>query len=235
MNGVADGGSGDTDANDGKDVSGRLAARPFTHGGSAWLCPLTLAVAGTWGHQNGAGALPTYRTALLFQTFFSYSGAVAAGVRSRYSPQLFYNYKRFAGLVEYAHSQSAIDKGGVTGDIGHDSWQVVGSWVLTGEAATDGSTGIKPRANIDFGAGHLGAFQLAARYQVLEVDERAFALNFATPGSSRKAEAWTLGLNWFLTPNFKYVLNFERTVFDDDPEGSRKPENALVFRTQVAF
>jgi len=31
------------------------------------------------------------------------------------------------------------------------------------------------------------------------------------------------------------TIYFERTVFDDDPDGLRKPENALVFRTQVAF
>jgi phosphate-selective porin OprO and OprP len=235
MNGVADGAGADLDANDGKDVAGRIVIRPFIRGHSAPWRPLTLGLAGTWGHQEGAGALPNYRTALLLQSFFSYSGAVADGVRSRYSPQLFYNHQSFAGLLEYVHSQSAVSKGGVTADIGHDSWQVAGSWVLTGEAATDGSTGIKPRANFDFGAGHLGAFQLAARYHVLKVDDPAFVLNFATAGSSRKAQAWTLGLNWFLTPNFKYVVNFERTVFDDDPDGPRKPENALVFRTQVAF
>jgi phosphate-selective porin OprO/OprP len=235
MNGVTDGGSADLDANDGKDVAGRIVVRPFTRGHSGSLRPLSLGLAGTWGHQEGAGALPTYRTALLSQSFFSYSGAVADGVRSRYSPQLFYNHKRFAGLVEYVHTRSAVSKGGVSEEIGHDSWQVAGSWVLTGEAATDGSSGIKPRANFDFGAGHLGAFQVAARYHVLNVDDQAIVLNFATAGSSRKAEAWTLGLNWFLTPNFKYVVNFERTVFDDDPDGLRKPENALVFRTQVAF
>jgi len=235
LNGVTDGSSADVDANDGKDLAGRIVVRPFTHGQSARLRPLSLGLAGTRGVQEGAGALPTYRTALLLQSFFSYSGAVADGVRSRYSPQLFYNYKAFAGMVEYVHSQLAVTKAGVTDDIGHDSWQVAASWVLTGEPATDGSTGVKPRASFDFGAGHLGAFQVAARYHVLKVDDRAFALNFATPGSSHKAEAWTVGLNWFLTPNFKYVLNFERTVFDDDTDGPRKPENALVFRTQVVF
>lgn len=235
MNGVTDGASADLDANDGKDLAGRIVIRPFTRRHAAPLRPLTLGFAGTWGHQEGAGALPSYRTALLLQSFFSYSGAVADGVRSRYSPQLFYNHKSFAGLVEYVHNQSAVSKGGVTSDIGHHSWQVAGSWVLTGEAATDGSTGIKPRANFDFGTGHLGAFQVAARYHVLKVDDQAFVLNFASAGASRKAEAWTLGLNWFLTPNFKYVVNFERTVFDEDSDGPRKPENALVFRTQIAF
>jgi phosphate-selective porin len=69
----------------------------------------------------------------------------------------------------------------------------------------------------------------------LKVDDRAFSLNLATAGSSRKAAGWTAGLNWYLTPNFRYVFNFERTVFDGDPNGPRKVENSLVFRTQVAF
>ena len=76
---------------------------------------------------------------------------------------------------------------------------------------------------------------MAARYHTLEIDERALTLGLATAGSSRKAEAWTVGLNWYLTPNFRYMFNFERTVFDDDPDGPRKAENGFVFRTQVNF
>ena len=235
MNGVSDGSSADIDTNDGKDLAGRVAVRPFVKDAANPLRGLTLAVAGARGRQSGALALPTYRTALLQQPYFSYLGSVADGVRTRYSPQLAYYYKRFGGLLEYVHSDVPVRKGAVLEDIGHDSWQIAGSWVLTGEAATDAAAGIRPRANFDFGAGHLGAFQVAARYHVLKVDERALTLNLATPGSSARAEAWTIGLNWYLTPNFKYVAGFERRVFDGDPDGARKPENAIVFRTQVNF
>jgi phosphate-selective porin OprO and OprP len=235
LNGVTDGLSGDVDSNDGKDLAGRLLVRPLLQHQSSPLRGLTVGIAGTWGHQEGAGALPTLRTASLFQQYFSYSGASADGVRSRYSPQLSYYHKAFAGLVEYVHSDTAVRKGDVADDIGLDSWQIAGSWVLTGEAATDGTTAVRPRANFDFGAGHLGAFQVAARYHALRVDDRAFTLGFATPGSSAKAQAWAVGLNWYLTPNFKYVVNFERTVFGGDADGPRKPENALVLRGQVAF
>jgi phosphate-selective porin OprO/OprP len=112
---------------------------------------------------------------------------------------------------------------------------VAGSFVLTGEAATDAGAGVRPGAAFDFGYGGVGAFQVAARYHTLKVDDRAFTLNLATAGSSRKAESWTVGVNWYLTSNFRYVVNFERTVFDDDPDGPRKAENAFVVRTQVNF
>jgi phosphate-selective porin OprO/OprP len=235
VNGVTDGGSGDVDSSDSKDLAGRIVVRPFTKRPAGLLRGLALGLAGTRGRQAGTGALPTLRTTPLQQPYFSYAGVVADGVRTRYSPQVSYVHKAFAGLLEYVHSELPVRKGSVAGDIGHGSWQIAGSWVLTGEAATDGSTGVRPRANFDFGGGHYGAFQIAARYHALTVDDRAFALNLATAGSSAKAEAWTAGLNWYLTPNFKYVVNFERTVFDDGAELARRPEHAVVFRAQVNF
>jgi phosphate-selective porin OprO/OprP len=235
MNGVSDGGSADVDTNDSKDVSGRLIVRPFNTITASPLRSLGLVISGSSGRQTGAGALPTFRTQSLEQPYFSYTGASADGVRTRYSPQAFYYYKAFGGFAEYVHTEVPIRKGDVREDIAHEAWQAAVSWVLTGETATDAAAGVRPRANFDFGNGHLGAFQVAARYHTLKVDERAFALGLATPGSSGKAEAWTAGLNWYLTGNFRYTFNFERTVFDGDPDGPRGAENAFVFRTQVSF
>jgi phosphate-selective porin len=94
---------------------------------------------------------------------------------------------------------------------------------------------VRPRSSFDFDSHHLGAFQLAARYHTLKINDRAFEFNLATPGSSRKAQAWTAGLNWILTGNLKYTFNFERTVFDGNANGARKAESAFVFRTQLYF
>lgn len=233
MNGVPDGGSADADTNDGKDVSGRIIVKPFAKSSTNPLRGLGLAIAGSTGPQEGAAALPTFRSQSLEQTYFSYNGASADGVRTRYSPQAFYYYKAFGGLAEYVHTSTPIRKGSVKETIAHDAWQIAASIVLTGEAATDAAAGIRPKA--EFGNGHLGAFQLAARYHTLTIDEQAFALGFVTPGSSQQADAWTVGLNWFLTPHVKYVFNFERTVFDKDPDGPRRAENAFAFRTQLAL
>lgn len=236
-NGVADGGSGDTEANDSKDVSGRLVVKPFSRFETGALKGLGLAVSGSRGRESGATALPSFKTATLGQSFFSYaSGVVADGTRTRYSPQVFYYNSAFGGWAEYVHTETAVTKGAVAGqNVGVDAWQVAGSFVLTGEAATDARTGVRPRHNFDFGQGHLGAFQIAARYHTLRVGENAFTLGLAAANASRKAEAWTVGLNWFLTGNFGYTFNFERTVFDGDANGARKAENAAVFRTQVSF
>jgi len=235
-NGVADGGSGDLDANDGKDLTGRVVVRPFRRNAESALNGLAIGLSGNTGT---ATSLPTLRTQTLQQTYFSYAtGATPAlpdGRRTRYSPQVWYFNGPFGGWVEYVATHTPIRRGDAAADISHSAWQVAGSWVLTGEAATDAGTGIRPRANFNLDTGDWGAFQVAARYHVLEVERDAIALGFATPGSSREAEGWTLGLRWYLTGNVWYTVNFERTVFDDEPDGARHAENAFVFRTQVNF
>jgi phosphate-selective porin OprO/OprP len=235
MNGVPDGGSGDIDNNDGKDVSGRLVVRPFIRHAASRLHGLGVAISASAGPQSGYLALPVFRTPSLQQIFFVYAATSAAdGTRTRYSPQLFYFHKSFGGWADYVHTNTPIAKNGVRDEISHDGWQVAGSWVLTGEAATDAPAGIRPRRPFDFEGG-LGTFQVAVRYHALQVDEEALTLEFASPSSSREAQAWTVGLNWYLTVNFRYTFNFERTVFDGDPNGPRKAEDGFVFRTQVNF
>jgi phosphate-selective porin OprO and OprP len=234
INGVADGGRADLDTNDGKDVSGRLIVRPFNKTRTPFR-GFGVALSGSRGRQSGAAALPSFKTPSLQQPFFSYNAATADGVRTRSSPQFFYYYKAFAAFGEYVRTETPIRKASRITGVAHEAWQVAASYVLTGEPATDAPDGVRPRANFDSRNGHLGAFQVAARYHTLKINDRAFEFDLATAGSSRRAEAWTAGLNWILTGNLKYTLNFERTVFDGNAHGARKAENAFVFRTQLYF
>lgn len=240
MNGVNDGASADLDTSDSKDVSGRLIVRPFNALPTANPARgLGLALSASRGRATGAAALPVLRTQILQQPYFSYvAGAVPAiadGTRIRFSPQAWYFYKAFGGWGEYVRSTTPVTRGAVGADIDHTAWQVAASLVLTGESATEAAAGIRPRANFDFANGHWGAFQLAARVHSLRVADEAFTLGLAAAGASRRADAWTLGLNWYATANVRYAFNFERTVFDEDAGGARHAENALAFRTQLSF
>jgi phosphate-selective porin OprO/OprP len=241
MNGVADGASADVETNDGKDLSGRLVLRPFNRAKpGAAARGLGFGIAASRGDARGILALPVLRTQILQQPYFSYAVAgtpssVADGVRVRYSPSIWYFHKAFGGWAEYVHTRTPIRRGDTRAEIDHDAWQVTGSWVLTGENATDSSGGVRPRRNFDFGAGGWGAFQVALRYHQLQIDDLAFTLDLAAQGASRKAQAITAGLRWYLTGNLWYTLNFERTVFDDNASGPRRAENGLAFRTQVSF
>jgi phosphate-selective porin OprO and OprP len=232
MNGVADGGSADLDTTDSKDVAGRVLVRPFQKRPAADpLHGLALGFGATAGKQSAA--LTALRTSSLQQTIFAYTGATAAGTRTRYSPQASYVYKSVSGFFEYVHSEVPVTSATSHADVAHQAWQIAGSFLITGESATDGSTGVRPRTNFDAGNGHWGAFQIAARYHHLEADPGARP--FAAAGSALAAGGWTVGLNWYLTPNVRYLVNVERTVFDDAANSARPAENAVVFRSQLYF
>lgn len=234
-NGVTDGGSADADANDGKDVTGRVVVRPFA-GGSPRVSGLGIAVAASRGEQPQT--LPRFRTSAK-QVFFAFAGGGAHGVgtRVRYSPQIFMYSGPFGAFAEYVRSTGDVQRDGgaglVRGEIAATAWQVAASWVLTGEDATD--RGVRPRTDFAPDGGGRGALQIAARYHELRVGQNALVLGVASAGASRTAQAWTVGANWYLNAWLKWMLNVERTVFDEDPSGPRPAENAVLFRGQLMF
>lgn len=234
MNGVTDGGSTDADTNDAKEAVGRVVVRPFRGLPADHLfAGLGLAVSGSVGNQSGSAALPAFRTTTLRQPFFAYSGASADGTRTRYSPQATYYHRYVGAFAEFVRSRVPVVTGAVRREIDQTAWQVAGSVVLTGEAASD--AGVRPRADFDASRGQWGAIEVAARYHTLDVDAAAFEVGAVAPGASRTVDAWTIGVNWYLSRNLKHVFNYERSVFDGDPDGARPAEDAFVFRTQLSF
>lgn len=225
-NGSRDGSSADADTDDAKDVAGRLVVRP--------LAGVSIAVGASSGNRDGADALPAYRTTLLQQTFFSYDGAAAADGRlSRVIPSASYYARRVGVSVEYARSWLPVSRSQARASVAHQAWQTTAAWTLTGDDPTE--NGIDPKAPFDFGGGAWGAVELSARYHQLTVDQRAFDLGLAAAGSSRKAAGWAIGVNWYWSRVVLYRLQFERTVFDDNTSGARRPENVLAFRSQINF
>jgi len=237
VNGVPDTANGDAAANNGKDVNGRLTIRPFAVTPvRAVLGDFGVAIAGSRGRQ--IGALPSFKTTDQ-QTFFSYSpAAAAAGVRTHLSPSAFYYYKSFVVFGEYVRSQQAVSTSKVNVTVANTAWEVTGSVVLTGEHAAHRNIGrlgadVVPTHPFAPGQGTWGAVQLIARYSALTIDPRAFTLGLAATGASQQAHAYAMGLDWYLNEYVKYVAAFERTVFDGNPSGPRKPENAVTFRVQL--
>jgi phosphate-selective porin OprO/OprP len=152
FNGVPDGASSgtDVDTNNAKDFAGRIVLQPFRRPGSATLVSgLGFHFGGSAGQQEGA--LPFFRTSV-GQTYFSYAtDASAAGSRTRVSPAVFYYFRTVGAFAEYMQSTQKVRRLGTTTDVTNHAWEVTGSVVLTGEAATD--RGLRPRRNFDPAAG----------------------------------------------------------------------------------
>ena len=230
MNGVVDGGSGDSDVSSDKDIEGRIFAQP--------LAGLGFGIAFTTGNEKGnvlSPALPTYKTSGQ-QTFFRYrltvtslpDSVIASGRRDRYSPQAYYYHGPFGFLSEYAFASQEVTKGTLAAKIQNTAFNLNGSFVLTGENA--GYKGIVPNHPFRGEDGGWGAFEVVARYSRLDVDNDAFPI-FADPLLfATKAKNWTLGLNWYLNRNVKFVIDYDQTSFDG---GILKTEKAFLTRFQI--
>src|SRR5690606_12988671 len=92
------------------------------------------------------------------------------------------------------------------------------SWVLTGESkpysSSRGAYGL-PSPNDPLSSdGGIGAWELAARYSALDLDDRAGIPGFAAPvGGIRggRQEIWTAGLNWYPNNAIRFQLNYQRS------------------------
>jgi phosphate-selective porin OprO/OprP len=104
-------------------------------------------------------------------------------------------------------------------DPSFDGWYLQASWVLTGESkpynASTGSYGLpKPRSSLSFDHGGYGAWELAGRYSVLDLNDNAGVAGAATPlGGVRggQQKIWTAGLNWYPNAAVRFVLDYQHT------------------------
>jgi phosphate-selective porin OprO/OprP len=233
FNGVPDGSSSttDVDTNNSKDLAGRIVWQPFRSASTpaGALNGLGFQIGGSFGSL--VGALPAFTTSV-GQTYFSYAtGAAASGERHRITPAVFYYYKSFGGFAEYVRSTQEVSRSNSDYDVTNNGWGITGSYVLTGEAASD--RGVRPSHAFVPATGHWGALQLAARYSQLNVDPLAFTSGLAAASASRKASAFTIAANWYPAAFIKYYATFEQTSFDGG--ASRPTEHVILFRTQLAF
>jgi phosphate-selective porin OprO and OprP len=241
FNGVSDynGTTANSDSDNNKAFVGRVFLQPWKTSDLTALRGFGFGVGGSYeSDRNGASGLtPGYKTDGQ-QTFFAYTnGAGASGTHWRISPQAYYYYGPFGLMGEYAVSDQEVTRNNVSADIRNTSWEVTGSWVLTGEDAS--YNGIKPRHPFDPRNGQWGAWQLAARYAELNVDDAAFPF-YADPNTSASgAHAWSAGINWYLNANIRVNASYSHTTFDGGngtgATVTKKPEDAVFTRVQLAF
>jgi phosphate-selective porin OprO/OprP len=104
-------------------------------------------------------------------------------------------------------------------DPSFDGWYVQASWILTGESkkyrADKGVYGLPtPKSAFSFDRPGIGAWELAARYSVLDLNDNAGVAGAATPlGGVRGGEQkiWTAGVNWYPNNAIRFVLDYQHT------------------------
>jgi len=238
-----------------REFDGRLFVQPFKATSITALQNFGFGAGGSWGSSSITNTLGLPNTtggtqAGYFtdgqQQFFAYTnGVVAAHTHWRLSPQAYYYYGPLSLLGEYAISDQDVRNGAHSADLHNTAWEISSGWVLTGEDAT--FNGVTPRHNFDPRNGGWGALQLVARYAELNVDKAAFPF-FADPKASASgAQAWSLGLNWYLNKNIRVNGSYSHTTFTGggtatganalSAPGSvtSHPEDVFFTRVQLSF
>jgi phosphate-selective porin OprO/OprP len=244
FNGVIDGGSGDTDVTDSKDVVGRVVFSPFKVGKHDKLQSLAIGIGGSTGKEIGTVAAPALAQVRSGGqlVWFRYrtdgtapNTTIADGSRTRFTTHGQYYVGPLGLQAEYVRSRQDVRRAAVAEKIAQASWQLTGSWVLTGESATGRI--IAPRKVFDLSKGQWGAFEIVARANALTVDDAAFPVFANLDQAARKATAGGVGLNWYLNRNVKIATDYELTRFDRGAAaGADRPdEHSLFTRFQVAF
>lgn len=143
-------------------------------------------------------------------------------------------------------------------------WYASAMWNVTGESFADfykeGVFGrLRPKNNYQDGKSGWGALQLGFRYDQFDGSDykktargsnAAGGILLNSPTSTtdgvlvatNQANAWTLGANWILNPNVRFVTNLIRTNYDtpvlvrvNGKSDSVSHENALTMRAQFDF
>jgi phosphate-selective porin OprO/OprP len=153
-------------------------------------------------------------------------GVEAAGVYGPYSLQ-----------GEYLHTSLTGDEAGDP-DVSFDGWYIFGSWMITGESRQYSfEDGIfkNPKPNGVVGKGGIGAWELAVRYSTVDLSDTD-GLTLVDGGSE---DNLTVGLNWYPTPNFKFMANWVQVLdldFEDETEPLQGAEpSAFLLRAQAYF
>jgi phosphate-selective porin OprO/OprP len=131
--------------------------------------------------------------------------------------------------------QTSVDHDGPVSDPDFNGWYVYASYFLTGESrpykASSGTFGRVVPDSIVGKGGH-GAWELAARYSTIDLDDSGI--------DGGKEENITLGVNWYATPNIRFMANYIRAKTDPTsvvkyPSAGDEDVDIFQLRAQVDF
>lgn len=110
-------------------------------------------------------------------------------------------------------------------DLHFDGWYAYASWFLTGESRNyefaRGRFGrIRPRHAL--GRGGLGAFELGARFSRLDLTDDDVV--------GGVEDNLTLGLNWYATPNVRFMANYVKVLELDRPGSKFNGDRPSIFQ-----
>ena len=201
------------DTNNSKDLAARLVVLPLKWAGLSEWGTLHLGADLTWGKETPANGTSQSLQGQTDGKFIFFPSIPTRGDRLRYSGEVAYYTGPFTLYGEYIQSQEDRKGIGTGADLFGRGWYVTTTYVLTGETKVPGQTVVPNRWATPVGPEPgWGAWELAARFAQLDFRARDITGN--------RVNALTLGVNWYLTPNVKWLANFVQNCVSDE---SRSP------------
>jgi phosphate-selective porin OprO/OprP len=115
-----------------------------------------------------------------------------------------------------------------------NGWYVFGSWVVTGEdrryrPLSGRFKGVRPEEEFNFRKKKWGALELALRYSQADLNDKGIL-----GGKERNV---TVGLNWYLTEKYRFMVNYINAKVKDrfDPPVKDGTAEIIAARIQIGF
>jgi phosphate-selective porin OprO/OprP len=219
-NGEINGGTGNTDTNDGKELNARIAVRPFNDDDWDVLRHLQFGISGSEGIEYEAMSPTSLKTPATVPWLVFTTGDVAKGERTRLSPELAYFYHSFGFASQYYHEEQklATTAAGTAFRVPFDGYYVLATYLLTGEERHEYTQQIDPIRPFGIATPFAspGAWEAVFRVSRLEVGSEIFTDHLADPTKySSGALESTLGFNWYWNKWVRAQFNWEHARFDD--------------------
>lgn len=147
---------------------------------------------------------------------------------SSYGVEFVMIYGSFSVQGEYIATRLFREEG--ASDLDFDGYYLYGSWVLTGESRSYRDrkgefSSITPRSIV--GKGGAGAWELGLRYSHLDLNDEEII------GGTESNQ--TLGLNWYATPNIRFMFNIIHVESEQDDGVDNEDTDIFQARTQLVF
>lgn len=169
--------------------------------------------------------------------------------RRRFGFEMAYTYGPLVLMGEYIRNDyhELLLSDGDVFDFNMKGWYAGMLLMLTGERpviARGILEKIKPRHNFDIKGRKWGAWGIGFRYEQFEADQVVYEKLVFEGQSVRRANSFTVALNWYLNSMVRFSFNYSRTTFAQplflgtSPEGYsyyRDTENVWLTRFQLEF
>ena len=238
---------------DDKQVTGRVALRPFAQWGPRWLSGLHFGGSYSYARMDTSDFYYAIRTPGR-TTFFTVQPRAKFHMTRKVDDVTRWGAEAAFALGPMLLSGEFVHNGidGVkladttTFDFDMYAWYASALVMLTGERPRINNgiiQPIHPRSPFIWGQGW-GAWGIAVRYQGFHADPIVYDSLVNQGYSVRSARCWTVALNWYLNALVRITFDYSRTRFDDSlflgtsMDGSayyRDTEDVFTTRVQVAF